>query len=178
MGRCGRAMRSSAMSSTPPPPADRPSVEQLAHLYDDHHRATSHAQRVANRLTATLGRPATVVGIVGAVLGWTAGNVIAGRIGSKALEQFPFPDLGFVATIAALLTALLILTTQRHQDELAEKRARLTLQIAALSEKKIAKLIALMEEQRHDNPLLPERIDRAAAEMAKPVDPSSELEPR
>ncbi len=40
----------------------------------------------------------------------------------RALEEFPFPDLGFIATIAALLVALLILTTQRHEEELAESR--------------------------------------------------------
>jgi mxaJ protein len=38
--------------------------------------------------------------------------------------------------------ALLILTTQRHEDQLAEKRARLTLQIAVVSENKIAKVIS------------------------------------
>lgn len=37
-----------------------------------------------------------------------------------------------------------------------------------LSERKIAKLIALMEEQRRDNPLLPSRIDHEAAAMAQP----------
>lgn len=168
------------MSSDTPRPPDshvEQTVEQLAQLYDDHHRGTSRAQRAANRVTLALSRPAALIGIVGALLGWTAGNLVARRIGAAALEEFPFPDLGFVVTVAALLVALLILTTQRHEDELAEKRARLTLQIAALSEKKIAKLIELIEEQRRDNPLLPERVDRIAAEMAKPVDTSNALAP-
>jgi uncharacterized membrane protein len=97
-------------------------------------------------------------------------------VGSPALEEFPFPDLGFIATISALLVALLILTTQRHEEELAESRAQLTLHIAMLSERKIAKVIALLEEQRRDNPLLPSRVDREAATMAQPSDHETALD--
>ena len=75
-----------------------------------------------------------------------------------------------MATISALLVALLILTTQRHDEELAESRAQLTLHIAMLSERKIAKIIALLEEQRRDNPMLPSRVDVEAADMAQPAD--------
>ena len=102
-----------------------------------------------------------------ASLVWVAGNYVARALGSTALEEFPFPDLGFLATIAALLVALLILTTQRHGEELAERRAQLTLHIAMLSERKIAKVIELLEEQRRDNPMLPSRVDHEAAEMAQ-----------
>lgn len=150
-------------------------VEQLGRLYEQHQARTSPVQRLANRLTAVLGRPASLVAIVGLVVAWVIGNTIARSLGSSALERPPYPDLGFVLTAAAVLVALLILTTQRHQDELAERRAHLTLQIATLSEKKIAKVIALLEEQRRDNPLLPTRADAVAASMAQPVDPGEAL---
>ena len=150
-------------------------VEQLRRLYDEHQRNTSNIQRAANRVTAALGRPVALLVIFGLVLTWMTGNYVAHALGSTALEQFPFPDLGFIATVAALLVALLILTTQRHGEDLAERRARLTLQIAALSEKKIAKVIELLEEQRRDNPLLPSREDPLAAAMAKPNDPAADL---
>lgn len=39
------------------------------------------------------------------------GNIAARLFGSHALDEFPFPDLTFVATTAAFLIALLILTT-------------------------------------------------------------------
>ena len=50
------------------------------------------------------------------IIAWMVGNYVARLLGSVALEQFPFPDLGFLATITALLVALLILTTQRHEE--------------------------------------------------------------
>lgn len=149
--------------------AHEETVEQLSRLYDEHQRRTSRVQRMANRITASLGRPAALIVVVLVMLLWVAGNQIARIAGYTAIEQLPFPNLEFVATLAALIVALLILTTQRHEDQLAETRARLTLQIAVLSEKKIAKIIELLEEQRHDNPLLPERDDGTARDMATPV---------
>ena len=151
-------------------------VRQLAELYDQHEQSVTPVQRFANQATAALGRPLTLVIIIGLVIAWIVGNYVARLMGSTAFEEFPFPDLGFLVTIAALMVALLILTTQRHEEELADKRARLTLQIAVLSEKKIAKLIELMKEQRRDNPLLPSRVDQEADEMAMASDPRSRLE--
>lgn len=145
-------------------------VEQLARLYDRHDQRTTPVQRMANRFTFALGQPASLVIIFGIAIAWIIGNYVARAMGSTALEEFPFPDLGFMATISALLVALLILTTQRHDEELAESRAQLTLHIAMLSERKIAKIIALLEEQRRDNPMLPSRVDVEAADMAQPAD--------
>ncbi|MGI4794995.1 MAG: DUF1003 domain-containing protein, partial [Janthinobacterium lividum] len=126
--------------------------------------------RLADRITSALGKPIALVVIFGVAIAWIIGNYVARATGSMALEEFPFPDLGFIATIGALLVALLILTTQRHEEELAESRAQLTLHIAMLSERKIAKVIALLEEQRKDNPLLPSRVDPEAADLAQPAD--------
>ena len=144
-------------------------------MYDRHQERTAPVQRMANQFTQAFGRPMSLVVIFGIALAWVIGNYVARAMGSTALEEFPFPDLGFIATIAALLVALLILTTQRHEEELAESRAQLTLHIAMLSERKIAKVIELLEEQRRDNPLLPSRVDREAADMAQPSDHETTL---
>ena len=152
------------------------SAQQLAELYGEHDRSVARIQRIANRVTAALGRPLALTIIFGTIIVWMCGNYAARLIGWTALEEFPFPDLAFIATVAALLVALLILTTQRHEEELAEKRARLTLQIAVLSEKKIAKVIELLEEQRRDNPMLSSRTDHEAAAMAKATDPRTSLD--
>lgn len=150
-------------------------VDQIAKLYDRHDRRTTRVQRLANKVTVALGRPMSLVVIFTLAIAWVIGNYIARSLGSTALEEFPFPDLGFIATIAALLVALLILTTQRHEQELAESRAQLTLHIAMMSERKIAKVIELLEEQRRDNPMLPSREDHEAEEMAHPADAETTL---
>ena len=157
------------------PAAVDESVEHLAELHRQHERTTSLIQRSANRATKFLGRPATLAVIMLMIIVWMISNNAAHRLGVATLEEFPFPDLTFVATIAALLIALLILTTQQHQDQLAERRAQLTLQISILSERKVAKVIALFEEQRRENPMLASRVDAEAEAMAQSVDPVESL---
>ena len=151
------------------------SVEHMAEIHRRHDEATTTTQRLANRVTSALGRPGTLGVVLVLMIMWICGNYLARHMGVTALEEFPFPDLAFFATIAALLIALLILTTQQHQDHLAERRAQLTLQIAILSERKVAKVIALLEEQRRENPLLRSRVDEEAEAMAQSADPRASL---
>lgn len=80
--------------------------------------------------------------------------------------------LGFTAVVVALL----ILSTQQHGEELAQRRAEQTLQMAILAERKVAKVIELLEEQRAENPLLGSRRDNEAEQMAQAADPLEALE--
>ena len=65
----------------------------------------------------------------------------------------------------------LILGTQRRADQLASHREQLTLELAIVSEQKGAKIIALLEEMRRDNPLITDRVDPVADAMSTPADP-------
>ena len=71
---------------------------------------------------------------------------------------------------------VLILTTQRREDEMAGHREQLTLELAILSEQKSAKIIALLEELRRDNPMIRDRHDAEAEALSTPADPNSVLE--
>ncbi len=53
----------------------------------------------------------------------------------------------------------------------AERRSELDLQINLLSEQKLAKVIALLEELRRDIPPIHNREDPVAHAMTKPLDP-------
>ncbi len=153
-------------------------AETIQNLADMHHaldEATTPIQRVANRVTGVLGRPGFVALVLGLIVLWVIGNFAAVRLGVSAIDRFPFPDLALLATVSAVVLALIILSTQRHEDEIAKQRARLTLQIALLSEKKIAKIIALLEEQRDESPLLASRTDKEAEAMATAADPEATL---
>jgi uncharacterized membrane protein len=71
---------------------------------------------------------------------------------------------------------VLILTTQRRDDQLAGYREQLTLELAILGEQKSAKTIALLEEMRADSPHLRSRADSEAAAMAVAADPQTVLD--
>ncbi len=69
----------------------------------------------------------------------------------------------------------MILINQRRDDELANRREQLTLELAILSEQKTAKIIQLIEEMRRDSPHLKDRTDIEAKDMSRPADPHSVL---
>jgi len=68
------------------------------------------------------------------------------------------------------------LIQQGRQEKLAEQRTQLSLQLSLLSEQKIAKLIALVEELRRDLPSVQDRIDPEAEVMQQATDPQQVLE--
>ncbi|MEH2354068.1 DUF1003 domain-containing protein [Nostoc sp.] len=63
-----------------------------------------------------------------------------------------------------------VLIKQERQEKLAEQRAQLSLQLNLLSEQKIAKLIALVEELRLDISNVKNRFDPEAEIMKSPTD--------
>jgi uncharacterized membrane protein len=79
------------------------------------------------------------------------------------------------ATLFSLLLVLLLLVAQKHEDELNAHRDTLTLELAILTEHKIAKVIQLLEELRRDSPHVQDRDDPQARQMAEPADAGSVL---
>ena len=150
-------------------------VRSITQLHSDHHGRTTSPQRAVNRLTAVMGRPwfTALVGFI--VAAWIAANLIAAKLGLEAIDPPPFPSLEAAATVFALFVVMLVLVAQKHEDELNAHRDTLTLELAILSEHKIAKVIQLLEELRRDSPHVQDRDDPQAEQMSEPADAGSVL---
>ena len=135
--------------------------------------AATPPQRVVEGLVGLLGRPAFFGFLALLVFCWVAANLVATSLGYTPLDPPPFAWLELAASLAALCFTVLILATQRREDQLAQRREQITLELAVLSEQKLAKIIELLEESRRDNPLLDNRANASAEAMAKPADPYS-----
>jgi uncharacterized membrane protein len=81
-----------------------------------------------------------------------------------------------LVSLAALYMTVLILATQRRENELTSHHEHLTLELAILSEQKTAKVIALLEELRQDHPDIHDRVDREAVALSEPADTQSVLD--
>jgi len=149
------------------------SVEAIAAVHREHHESSSSLQRAIDRVTQTLGRPAVTAAVLAAFAIWTLAAWVAT---DGHIETAAFRWLELIGTLSALFIALLILVTQRREDILAERRDQLTLELAVLADRKVAKLIALIEELRRDAPDVADRHDAESAEMAQPTDPREVLE--
>lgn len=141
-------------------------MESLAQFHAQHYRTSSSLQRAMDRVTETLGRPTLAVFAIAALV-----LAVAFAAMSHSTDRALFEILEFAATLAGIGLALLILVTQRREDQLAENQSKLTLELALLSDRRTAKLIALVEELRRDSATVPNRRDLESEEMAAPVDP-------
>ena len=151
-------------------------VQRLAELHAEHLRNVSPLRRAVVSFTCHLGRPLVLFAVLAILVLWIGVNGFAGRLGLHPFDAPPFALLELLATVAALLTTLMILATQQREEEANRHRSQLTLQLASLTEQKVAKVIQLLEEQRRDYPGLPSRPDPEADEMAQPADPRRVLE--
>ena len=151
-------------------------IQAIAKLHSDHRLEAGALQRIVERLTGWIGRPPFIAAMTAAITLWIAGNLIATLSGAVPWDEPPFAWLQGAFGLMAFYVTVLILTTQRREDQLAGYREQLTLELAILSEQKSAKIISLLEEMRRDSPTLKNRIDEEAAAMAVAADPQAVLD--
>jgi uncharacterized membrane protein len=150
-------------------------IDAIASVHVRHQRQATRAQRFVEGTVAWVVRPGFIVLLTIFVAGWIAANLILAAKG-RAFDPPPFPILQDIGTLTALYITVLILITTQREKEIGEHREQLTLELAILSEQKSAKIIQLIEEARRDNPLIDDRHDAEAAELAVPADPEAVLD--
>lgn len=116
------------------------------------------------------GKPIFLYCLLASLAIWILGDFLnQSEILPFYLPKFSWSGQGLDA--AALLISTGVLVRQSRQENFAEQRAQLMLQLNLLSEQKIAKIIELLEELRTDLPEVEERHDPEAQVMQEPVDP-------
>jgi uncharacterized membrane protein len=146
-------------------------IRAIARLQADHRRNATPFQRAVERLTSVAGRTTFVGGLTIVLILWIGGNIAAGRLHLPVLDAPPFNWMQAATGVMALYITLLILSTQRRENELSELREQLNLELVITGEQKTAKVIQLLEELRRDMPQVLDRHDPEAAVMAQPADP-------
>jgi uncharacterized membrane protein len=149
-------------------------VESVASIRARAEQRLDRHQRMMEVLTTALGRPRTVYLTLSIVVGWMAFNLVTPKLfGWPRIDPPPFFWLQGMVALSALLMTTMVLITANRQTRNAEERSHLDLQVNLLAERKVAKLIALVEELRRDLPMVRDRIDREADSMQKAVDPDA-----
>jgi len=110
-----------------------------AQLRVEHKQETSALQHGVDRLTALVGQPGFVAVLAVLVVAWVIANLAALGLGFRPLDPPPFSSLQGAASTGALLLAALILTTQRREDQLANHRAQLILELPSSTTRKSPK---------------------------------------
>jgi len=164
-----------AAPATPPFHIEE-TIQSVAGLHAEHRASATPHQRAVDRITSLIGRASFIATLTAFVVGWMTLNGLAAALGFRALDPPPFAWLAGSASLASLYLVILILTTQRGDDRLTQRRELLNLELTILSEQKIAKVVALLEELRQDSPHVFDRVDELAEAMSQPADPQSVIE--
>jgi len=150
-------------------------VQAVVQLHADHRLRSTRVEKVVDRWTAALGRPSSIIWLVCVVTFWVGMNLLLRHVGYVTIDRPPFPWLNNALAVSGLVVLILILSTQRRADQLADVREQITLELASLTERKVAKVIDLIEELRRDSPHLTDRVDHEAREMAERKHPGEML---
>jgi uncharacterized membrane protein len=155
---------------TEPPDRVEHNTQTIAELHARAEQGVSRHQRHVETLTATLGRPAFLYGLLCLVGLWIGLNLFLPVLHRRPFDPPPFGWLqGLIGAMSLFLTTT-VLITQNRLGKTAERRALLDLHVNLLAEQKAAKLIALVEELRRDLPQVLDRRDPQAEAMSVPMD--------
>jgi uncharacterized membrane protein len=158
------------------PPHIEETVAAMAALHTEHYQRAGRLQKFVSRATATVAQPGVLGVLTVAIAGWIVLNVALAGAGWAAPDPPPFAYLSVAASTVALYLTAMILISRRADDEFQTRRDQLTLELAILSDQKSAKIIALLEEFRRNDPNQGDHRDEVAEALAQPSDPQAVLD--
>lgn len=157
------------------PPHIAETIQAIALLHEEHHRKSTFAERIVDRATMFVGRPAFLLALITAVIAWVMVNTVLFLQGKPTLDPPPFAWLEISLAASALVIAIMIVTSQRRADRFANLRERMSLEATLMTEQKTRKIIELLEELRRDSPDVRDRQDIEAEQMATKANPHEVL---
>jgi hypothetical protein len=107
------------------PPTGSEAARTTAQLRAEHKHETSLSQHVVDHLTAIVGLPGFAAALTISIALWVSANVVARLLGLWVVDPPPFVWLQGAVTTGALYVAILILTTQRREEQLSSQRGQL-----------------------------------------------------
>ncbi len=156
--------------SEPLPEQVLKNVEAIINIQEQYTQDVKPHQRILDKIAALFGQPEFLYCQILFFIGWAFCSYLAKKgILPSNFPAFNIHDQGLDSV--ALLISTGVLIYQTRQEKLSEQRSHLTLQLNLLTEQKIAKLIALVEELRTDLPNVKNRYDLEAALMQQATDP-------
>ena len=151
-------------------------VQAIADLHAQHDVSANASERLVDAITARLGKPITILILLGLVALWIGVNLGLVAFHLAPWDKPPFEELELLLSLAAVLMTMIILTSQVRAEVLASRRQQLMLQLALLNDHRLAKVVALLEELRRDDPMIRDRTDQQADDMTRTANPTEVLD--
>ncbi len=151
------------------------SIDAIISLHRQEAQDLPAHQKLLEQVSAFFGQPRFLYSLLAGFLCWISGSLLTQvSLVPSFLPPFQWSQEGL--DMAALLISTGVLVRQARQEKFAEQRSQLMLQLNLLSEQKLAKVIALLEELRTDLPNVINRPDLEAQAMQTAADPIEVLD--
>lgn len=167
-----KVARNPLLTAPLPDPITR-NIEAITALHTQDVRDLPAHQRLLEAIATFFSRSIFLYGLLVFLALWIVSSLL------ESLLPFPVPPFHWSSQgldAAALVISTGVLIRQARQENFAEQRSQLMLQLNLLSEQKIAKIISLLEELRADLPEVADRRDPEAEVMQEAADPIAVLE--
>lgn len=151
-------------------------VEKLVTLRLQAEQEAGRHQILIERVTDKLARPPFLYLLLFFVILWIAANVLGSHLHILNLDGPPFFWLQGLIGFCALLVTTNVLITQNRQQKLADQRRHLDLEIALMTDRKVSKLMELVQTLREDMPQVTNHYDPEAEAMTEKTDPNQVLD--
>lgn len=144
-------------------------VAQIVELEQRDRLAMSRSDQVANWLAASSGRISFAVLHVLWFIVWIAWN--AHWVGLKPFDPYPFGLLTVIVSLESIFLSTFVLISQNQQARVADRRAKVDLQVNLLGEQKTTKILALLTKLSAHLELPLETVEaREEQALAQPTD--------
>lgn len=166
-----KAIRKQILTVPLPDPVTK-NIEAIFSMHSQEAKSLAGHQRIVEAIANFFGQPAFLYTLVVGFIIWIVGSLF------NPFLPFEFPAFHWAEQgldAAALLISTGVLVEQNREENFAEQRTQLMLQLNLLSEQKIAKIIAILEELRADLPNVRDRYDPEAIVMQEAADPIAVL---
>jgi uncharacterized membrane protein len=141
-------------------------IERVLEVQKREWEQRSPAQRRVEAISRIIGRPASLLVLLLFVFVW----ILVNHALARPFDPYPYGLLDGVLTLGALLSTTVVLIAQTQQTRLEQQHTHIALQINLLTEQKVSKIIALLEELRGDLPVAKDRFDPQAASLKQGSD--------
>ena len=166
-----KASHNQVLTAPLPDPITK-NIETITSLHTQEVQDIPPYQRLLESIATFFGRSIFLYSLLFILAVWIFGSFLDPFF-PFTLPPFSWSSQGLDA--ASLVISTGVLVRQTRQENFAEQRSQLMLQLNLLSEQKIAKIIALLEELRADLPDVSDRADPEAQLMQEAADPIAVL---
>ena len=151
-------------------------IENIAAFQLREQEKLGESQRRLGSVGDIVGRPGYLLSLLSLILLWIVANGLGPRLGwASPIDPPPFAWLQGFLTLAGVVTTTVVLIAQNRHARLDSQRGHLGLQLNLLTEQKVTKLIHLLEELRHDLPMVEDRHDSEAVALQQHTDTAQVL---